>query len=296
VSVRIVGLCREGPEREVVSTADVATLARGDLDIYYETVGTGPRLLLFNGSGATIASARLLIDFLAASFTVLVHDQRGLGRTGLPSDGRPFTMADYAADGAALLDHLDWPSALVFGISFGGMVAQEFAVTWPERVERMALLCTSPGGAGGSSYPLHKLDSLGDDERAEVSLRNLDTRFSADWLSTHPGDLALVKQAAEREATPATAAERRGARMQLEARSGHDVWSRLDRITCPTFIACGRYDGLAPPGNSEAIASRIAASTFREYEGGHLFVIQDPLAPAEIVAFLRGETGPDHLS
>jgi 3-oxoadipate enol-lactonase len=266
----------------------MSTLAREDLDIYYEVLGAGPRLLVFNGSGATIASSRVLIDFLAASFEVLVHDQRGLGRTGLPSSPMRFTMEAYAADAAALLDLLGWPSVRVFGISFGGMVAQEFAVRWPERVERLALLCTSPGGAGGSSYPLHELESLAPDERARVSVQNLDTRFSSDWLSSHPGDLALVEQAAERDGSPMTEEQREGARLQLEARSQHDVWSRLERIGCPTLVACGRYDGLAPPANSEAIVSRIPGSTLRRYEGGHLFALQDPQAPAEIVSFLSG--------
>ena len=262
------------------------TLAADDLYIHYELLGAGPRLLVFNGSGATIASARPLIDFLAQSFEVLVHDQRGLGLTGLPSSLDSFTMAAYAADGAALLDHAGWPTARVFGISFGGMVAQEFAVTWPERVERLALLCTSPGGEGGSSYPLHELDALAPDERAGVWLRNLDMRFSPQWLSSHPSDRALVEQAAAREASPMTPDQIKGARFQLEARSDHDVWSRLERIRCPTFVGCGSYDGLAPAANSEAIASRIAGSELKRYEGGHLFVLQDPRALAEIIAFL----------
>ena len=264
----------------------MATLAAGDLDIQYELLGEGPRLLVFNGSGATIASARLLIDFLARSFEVLVHDQRGLGRTGLPSSPDGFTMAAYAADGAALLDHVGWASARVFGISFGGMVAQEFAVTWPERVERLALLCTSPGGEGGSSYPLHELDDLAPKVRARVMLRNLDTRFSLWWLSSHPRDRALVRQARARQASPTTPDQLEGARLQLQARSHHDVWSRLQRISCPTLVACGRYDGLAPPSNSEAIASRIPRSELHCYEGGHLFVAQDPRALPEIAAFL----------
>jgi 3-oxoadipate enol-lactonase len=270
----------------VCSAAHVATLSTEDLDIYYETAGAGAPLLVFNGSGATIASSRVLINFLSASFRVLVHDQRGLGRTGLPLHGKRFTIAAYAADAAALLDHVGWRSVRIFGISFGGMVAQEFAVTWPERVEQLALLCTSPGGAGGSSYPLHELDNLAPDERARISLRNLDTRFSPDWLSSHPSDLALVEQAAERDSAPMTPEEKEGARLQLEARSHHDVWSRLERIRCPTLVACGRYDGLAPVANSEAIASQIAGSTLRQYEGGHLFAVQDPRAPGEIVSFL----------
>ncbi len=66
-------------------------------------------------------------------------------------------MADYASEATVLLDHLGWSTRRVIGVSFAGMVAQEFAVTWPERLERLALVCTSPGGAGRASYPLHEL-------------------------------------------------------------------------------------------------------------------------------------------
>ena len=66
-------------------------------------------------------------------------------------------MAQYAADAAALLDHVGWATSAVVGVSFGGMVAQEYAVTFPERVIRLALVCTSAGGAGKPSYPLHEL-------------------------------------------------------------------------------------------------------------------------------------------
>ncbi len=69
-------------------------------------------------------------------------------------------MADYAADALALLDAVGWDTCRVVGVSFGGMVAQELAVTAPERVERLALCCTSPGGVGGASYPLQELAAL----------------------------------------------------------------------------------------------------------------------------------------
>jgi 3-oxoadipate enol-lactonase len=78
----------------------------------------------------------------------------------------------------------------------------------------------------------------------------------------------------------------RGERMQLEARRHHDVWERLGSITCPTLIACGEYDGTAPPANSEAIHARVAGSELRRYEGGHLFVYQDRRALPEIGSFL----------
>lgn len=265
------------------------TLELADLTLWYERVGqvdSGPRLLVFNGSGATIAGSRPLIDRLAKQFDVLVHDQRCLGRTGVP-DRQP-TMADYAADALALVDHVGWATCSVFGISFGGMVAQEYAVTHPHRVDRLALLCTSPGGAGGSSYPLHTLLDMDPDRRAAISQRNLDTRFDPAFLDQHPTDRAIVEMMRAGATAPKSDEVLRGERMQLEARRHHDVWDRLPAITCPTLVACGAYDGTAPPANSEAIHSRIAGSELRRYEGGHLFGLQDRRAFPEIVEFLVG--------
>ena len=221
----------------------------------------------------------------AAYCFVLVHDQRCLGQSTIPQ--RQPTMADYAADGAALLDHLGWDTCCVFGISFGGMVAQEFAVTWPERVEKLAVFCTSPGGAGGSSYPLHELAEKcrcgagGDLDRqprhavrpCSGSNRTRPTRRSFEMM-------------AERASTPRTDEQRRGEMMQLQARRRHDVWDRLPRITAPTFIGCGKYDGLAPPANSHAIRDRVPHAELHEYEGGHLFTVQDPRAIRDLAVFL----------
>ena len=107
------------------------------INVYYERQGDGPRLLFFNGSGATLAGVGFLLKPFAERFDVLAHDQRGLGKTSIPPG--PYAMADYAADAIALLDHVGWETCRVVGISFGGMVAQEFAVTVPERVERLAM-------------------------------------------------------------------------------------------------------------------------------------------------------------
>jgi pimeloyl-ACP methyl ester carboxylesterase len=128
------------------------------IDLYFERSGSGPPLIFLNGSGTTLARTGMLVQPFTAAFEVLAFDARGLGRSGMP-DG-PYTMADCAADAAGLLDHVGWDTCGVVGVSFGGMVAQELAVTWPERVDRLALLCTSPGGIGGASYPLHELDAL----------------------------------------------------------------------------------------------------------------------------------------
>ena len=256
------------------------------IDCFYERWGAGPRLLFLNGSGSSIATSKLLIDCFTGDFDVLVHDQRGLGESAIPPG--PYSMADYAADAAALLDHVGWERARVAGVSFGGMVAQELAVTFPERVERLALLCTSPGGADLASYPLHELAALPEAERARLGTELLDTRFVPEWLDAHPGDRALADMMAARRNESKHAEQLRGEAEQLDARRRHDVTGRLGAITCPTLVASGRYDGIAPPANGEAIASRVPGAELRVYEGGHAFFAQDAAALPDVIAFLRG--------
>ena len=256
-------------------------------ELFYEVSGSGPRLLFVNGSGSTLESARLLIGVLASRFELLAFDYRGLGRSSEVTGG--YSMADCAADTAAVMDAAGWAAAAVVGISFGGMVALELAVTHPRRVERLALLCTSAGGAGGSSYPLHELAGL-DPEAGKVRRRALmDSRFDDVWLASHPGDQALVT-AMESRATGPDHPRAAGIHEQLQARRGHDTWDRLGAITCPTFIGCGRYDAIAPEANSRAMASRITDAELHVYEGGHGFLAQDRSVFADLFGFLESGT------
>jgi 3-oxoadipate enol-lactonase len=253
------------------------------IDIYHEVRGTGPRLLFVNGSGATIAQTSMMFGPYAERCEVLAYDQRGLGQTTIPHG--PYEMADYAADAAALLDAVGWDSCRVVGTSFGGMVAQELAVTWPDRIERLALVCTSPGGTH-PSYPLHQLATLPADEVAVLGPTLLDTRFTPEWLAEHDADRALAEMFTSHNGSPKSGEARRGELAQLDARSRHDVIDRLGAITCPTLVAGGRYDGIAPPENSELIADRIPDSRLAMYDGGHIFMMQDPRALPDIIDFL----------
>lgn len=266
------------------------TCELSDVTLHYEIIGSGPRVLFFNGSGATLASSMPLIKALAKHCEVLAHDQRGLGKTSVP-DG-PYTMAQYAADGAALLNHVGWNSCAVVGISFGGMVAQEFAVTWPERVERLVLLCTSAGGDAGSSFPLHELASLPVDERTARSLLISDRRYTPEWLAENPFDAEMVRLRYEAASIPKSDATLKGEALQLDARKSHNVADRLHRISCPTFVTAGRYDDLAPLANSEEIVKRIPDATLSVYEGGHMFTAQDRQAILDIREFLATGNRP----
>jgi len=260
-------------------------VARADgADLHFEVGGSGPRLLFVNGSGVTLADSRLLVDAFASRFELLAYDHRGLGRSSVVTRG--YSMADCAADAAAVMDAAGWTSAAVVGISFGGMVALELAVSRPERIERLALLCTSAGGDGGSSYPLHELEGLDPADRSAARRTLLDRRFDAAWLAAHPDDQALVAMMEARAPGP-DHPRLTGIRAQLEARRTHDTWDRLATIACPTFIGCGAYDGIAPLRNSEAMASRIEGAEFHVYRGGHAFLAQDGQAFDDVVGFLQ---------
>jgi 3-oxoadipate enol-lactonase len=254
------------------------------IDTYFERSGDGRPLLFLNASGATLASAGLLVQPFAAAADTVAADQRGLGRTEIPPG--PYTMADYAADALALADHVGWDTFALVGVSFGGMVAQEVAVTAPERIERLALLCTSPGGPDAASYPLDTLEDLPADERLATGMSVLDRRFTRDWLADHPVDQMIVDTFVKGQMADHTPDETRGLAEQLAARSHHDVVDRLGRITCPTFVGNGRYDGIAPVANGELIVSRVPGATLHVYEGGHLFVFQDAAAFPDVIGFL----------
>jgi pimeloyl-ACP methyl ester carboxylesterase len=138
-------------------------------------------------------------------------------------------------------------------------------------------------------FPLHELAGLPPAERAARGLLLLDTRFTPECLEGHPNDRGLADMIVAREDGEKSAEQRRGEVAQLAARADHDVCDRLDRITCPTLIACGNYDGIAPKPNSEAIGKRIDHADLRFYEGGHAFFAQDPKALPEILDFLAVE-------
>jgi 3-oxoadipate enol-lactonase len=171
------------------------------------------------------------------------------------------------------------------------MVAQELALSYPHRTERLVLACTSSGGAGGASYPLHELAKLSLEDRARRMVIISDTRLNPSWRIANPTQFQeLVNEVVARLQVGADEPGRQiGARRQLEARAGHDTYDRLPGLRLPVYICGGRYDGIALPANLEALQRQIPDARLEFFEGGHLFLMQDPRAFERITAFLRGE-------
>jgi 3-oxoadipate enol-lactonase len=259
-----------------------------DITLYYECRGAGRPILFLGGTGSDLRRPPTAFDrALAEDFSVLAFDQRGMGRSAKPD--QPYTMAGYAEDAAALLDHMGWGRVAVLGYSFGGMVAQELALNHPERVERLVLMSTTSGGAGGASYPLHELAGLAPAERARRMVELGDTRRDAAWREANRRlyDALVEETLAGIVLGSDEPGHDQGARRQLEARRRHDTWERLPRLSLPAAVCAGEYDGIAPPGHQAALAQRIPGARFHRFQGGHLFFLQDARAHGVIRDALR---------
>lgn len=257
------------------------------LNLWIETHGAGPPVLVIMGSGGDLRRKPNIFDApLTRTHTVASYDQRGLGQSDKPVP--PYSMADYADDAAGVLDALGWDKVPVMGISFGGMVALQLAVRHPQRIEKLVLCCTSPGGEGGASYPLHEVQDLPPAERTRFMMPISDTRHDAQWQADN---IEAVQQAiaiAEYDPWADEPGRAMGARAQLEARRHHDVWDRLPDIAAPTLICGGRYDGIALPQTQTNMQAAIPGARLEFFEGGHLFLIQDRRAYGVIGEFLDG--------
>lgn len=258
--------------------------------IYYEVGGdeSAPPLVLIRGLGR---SSRYWLSFrerLEAERRVVVLDNRGVGRTDTPRP--PWTTSDMADDVAEVLIESGVERADVFGISLGGMVAQQLALRHPHRVDRLVLACTSPGGAGQKR--IHPRAALALARSAAMPYRE-GVRYSAPWvlspdyLAAHPETVDAWIDIASSERR-----DRLGIVGQLLAAARHDAWSLLHHVTQPTLVLRGDADRLIDPENSERIADRIPHASLHTLEGaGHDFPTERPDETARLVLEFLSEPG-----
>jgi len=244
--------------------------------IAYETFGDGPALLLMQGVGYARWSWDPIVPLLAARFRVLSFDNRGIGESDVPPP--PYTARQLAEDGIAVLDAAGVERAHVVGASLGGMAAQELAAGFPERVDRLVLACTTPGGAGAVPMPAQTVALI--EEAAtlapEVALR----RFVENALAAH-AERSLVDELYERRL--ANPPDPIGWQGQAAAGMGFDG-SALE-INAPTLILHGAEDAVVDPGNAGLLAERIPGARVELFSGcGHLFFWEQRERFAETVA------------
>ncbi len=237
-----------------------------DINIYYETHGAGNPLLLIMGLGGGSSLWWRQVAFFSGEYRVVVFDSRGVGRTDKPDT--PYSMDVLVSDAAGLLERLGIASAHVYGVSMGGMVAQELALRYPKLVSSLILGATTCGGSHalmpsqGILQKLFGIMNLSSDEAVKVSTS---VTFSAGFIERHPMKIKewLIKGA---ESLPSPV----GYRRQAEAAAGFDTYDNLQRLSVPTLILAGTADQLIPMENSRILASRIPNAKLALFEGaGH---------------------------
>ena len=256
-----------------------------NLNIYFERSSSGSKepLLYIGGTAGDLRNKPNQMDSpLTNFFEVISYDQRGLGQTEAPSG--EYSMQQYADDAANLLDALKIESINVFGVSFGGMVAQEFTIRHPSRVKKLVLACTSSGGEGGSSYPLHELEELDPEMKLEKNIQINDLRITDDWVKTNQETWKKIKH--DTKERKMFSPDQKNLLKQLSARRHHDTFDRLKEIDTPVLLTGGEYDGIAPVSNMKTLQSQIKGSELKFYKGGHLFLIQDKQAFKDICIWL----------
>ncbi len=246
------------------------------LNIYFEEAGEGEKLLYIGGVCGDLRSRpNGLTNPLKESFHVLAFDQRGTGQTEKPDT--EYSILDYVNDTIGLLDAKGWKKVFIVGVSFGGMVAQEIAIRHPERVKAMALACTTAGGAGGSSYPIHELSHLDPAIKSRKMMAIGDMRRSEEWQAENPKKTDRLVAESAKNASPflSEAGGPEGFARQVHARSKHNTYDRLNTIQAPVLVLAGRYDGQAKITAVENLYQQLPNAKMQVFEGGHTFLSQD---------------------
>jgi 3-oxoadipate enol-lactonase len=240
--------------------------------IAFETHGHGPPLLLVQGLGYGGRGWGPAIEQLAKSFLVVSFDNRGFGASDAPPG--PYTVAELASDAAAVLEAAGIERAHVMGASLGGMTAQELALAASERVERLVLVSTTPGGL--ASYPMPAptarlmLEAASLDP--DVALRRfVENALGADGR----GREELVERIlAYRRANPP---DRAGWEAQAAAGAAFDAFDRVREIQAETLVVHGMEDAVVDPRNARLLAERIPRARLELLEGcGHLPFWEQP--------------------
>ncbi|MCA6327922.1 MAG: alpha/beta hydrolase, partial [Phenylobacterium sp.] len=146
---------------------------------------------------------------------------------------------------------------------------------------------------GGASYPFHEIGHLKGEARARHLLPINDTRLDEAWAAAHPERYAEAIAQSAADPFAGEPGREMGARRQIEARAGHDVWEALPAVRIPAMIAAGRFDAIAPAQSQLNLALALRGSVLRFFEGGHMFMLQDRTAvPAMIDFLLEDSSGP----
>jgi len=240
--------------------------------------GVGPALLLLPGQANSHDWWTGLREAFENSYTTITFDYRGTGDTRAVEDAS-WSTTSFANDAVRVLDACGVERAHVYGTSMGGRVAQMLAAGHPERVDRLVLACTSPGGCGAAERSQGVRQVLSQPDPAARRKALLELMYTPAWvtrrLTSHLlGDASMSARARA---------------LHLRVSSGHDATELLPRITAPTLILHGDADQMAPVANAHFLHQHVPGSQLHlTARGRHGFFDEFRVDIAErIFGFLR---------
>ncbi len=237
-------------------------------------------LLIFNGVGAAIEILTPLLKALNG-FHLVTFDLPGVGRSEAPTI--PKRLRHYAKMAASVLSELDVKQVNVMGVSWGGMLAQQFALQFPDRTDKLILAATSTGQLMVPPNPLVMW-------RMMTPLRYFSTGYFEYVVgSIYGGDFrdasnGLARQHAKRMTPPSLL----GYFQQSSALWGWTSLHRLPSLKTPTLIMAGDDDPIIPLANARIMARLIPNSHLEIFNCGHLFLLtRQQQSVAAIEKFLQ---------
>ena len=264
----------------------------GRARLFVEQAGAGEPLLFVTGFAISSAVFEPLLPLYGRRFAITSYDNRGAGRSSGATPG--LSVGQLAADAVGVLDAMGIESAHVYGLSMGGMIAQEIALRFPHRVRALVLGGTTPGGLH-AVLPWRELAALSrtlpgrpGGARARALAAAL---FSPEFRAAEPARVAqLLALFGRHRAHPV------GVAAHWWATVYHDTWARLPRLERPTLVMHGGADALTPLGSAVRLAERIPGAELAVVPGaGHAYPLERPQESFDLlVDFLerRGPVGP----
>lgn len=242
--------------------------------LFYSVEGSGPPLLLIAGQSNSSRWWHQVRPEFATRFTTIVTDHRGTGSSDKPES--PYSTRLFASDCVAILDDAGIGRAHVYGASMGGRIAQWIAASHGDRVDRLVLGCTSPGGAHAVERSAEVRRSLAQVDQKKARQALIDLMYTPAYTGPYNtlGDPRMPPYARK---------------LHLFASGEHDAWDVLPSITAPTLVVHGTEDVFNPTANAGLIASRIPGARVHLVEGarhGYFEEFRDTATPL-VMDFLR---------
>jgi pimeloyl-ACP methyl ester carboxylesterase len=236
------------------------------IKLNYKVEGHGEPLVMIMGLGANRSGCTSQIPFFRKNFKIVTYDNRGVGKSDKPEG--PYSIRIMADDAVKLMDHLEIEKAHIMGVSMGGMIAQELAINYPERVLKLVLACTFAG----------KDETSGDTPEQAELLHLSPVKMAAAMVklaANKPLNRFIYGNMAMIQSVFMGVSAKAGLNGQREACNNHNTLDRLTLIKAPTLVIVGTKDRIIKPVSSEVIVRNIPGATLIKIEGGsHMFYME----------------------